>query len=278
MEGIQLSLFDFSEADRQEREEARTRAEVFEDYDGFTEKFKPKKTTDDCYTPEPVYEAVMAFVGTLVDMTGREVVRPFWPGGDYQKYPYPENCIVIDNPPFSIYAQIVRWYLSRGIDFFLFGPQLTLFVRNADVTYFIANTQITYENGAVVNTSFVTNLTPGYRIWLCPELKAAVDACAPAPKLIAKNTYPDTVVTSAILGKIIARGVELKIPSSECQYVGTLDALQRAGKSLYGGGYLLSRRAAAERAAAERAAAEARLGTQIQLSQSEQAIVERLSR
>lgn len=144
--------------------------------------------------------------------------------------------IVIDNPPFSIYAQIVRWYLSRGIDFFLFGPQLTLFVRNADVTYFIANTQITYENGAVVNTSFVTNLTPGYRIWLCPELKAAVDACAPPPKLIAKNTYPDTVVTSAILGKIIARGVELKIPSSECQYVGNLDALAREGKSLFGGG------------------------------------------
>ena len=28
------------------------------DYDGFVEKFKPKKTTDDCYTPETVYNAI----------------------------------------------------------------------------------------------------------------------------------------------------------------------------------------------------------------------------
>lgn len=28
------------------------------DYDGFVEKFKPKRTTDDCYTPPAVYEAV----------------------------------------------------------------------------------------------------------------------------------------------------------------------------------------------------------------------------
>ena len=31
-----------------------------ENYDAFTEKFKTKLTTDDCYTPEPVYEAVAA--------------------------------------------------------------------------------------------------------------------------------------------------------------------------------------------------------------------------
>lgn len=31
---------------------------LFEDYDGFVEKFKPKKTTDDCYTPPDVYDCV----------------------------------------------------------------------------------------------------------------------------------------------------------------------------------------------------------------------------
>ena len=35
-----------------------TREEKFNDYAGFVEKFKPKKTTDDCYTPPAVYEAV----------------------------------------------------------------------------------------------------------------------------------------------------------------------------------------------------------------------------
>ena len=34
------------------------RLEKFNDYEGFVEKFKPKKTTDDCYTPPAVYEAV----------------------------------------------------------------------------------------------------------------------------------------------------------------------------------------------------------------------------
>ncbi len=37
---------------------AVSRKTAFEDYEGFVEKFKPKKTTDDCYTPEPVYEAI----------------------------------------------------------------------------------------------------------------------------------------------------------------------------------------------------------------------------
>ena len=35
---------------------------TFEDYDGFVEKFKPKKTTDDCYTPPEVYEVVASWV------------------------------------------------------------------------------------------------------------------------------------------------------------------------------------------------------------------------
>ena len=236
MEGKQLTLFNFAESDRQEHERARSRAETTADYEAFTEKFKPKKTTDDCYTPEAVYAAVLDFVRTLPGTAGREIVRPFWPGADYQQFPYPERCIVVDNPPFSIYAQIVRWYLSRGIDFFLFSPSLTTFVRGADVTYFITNASITYENGAVVNTSFVSNLVPGVRIWLSPDLRAASTPAPRPPKIVPKNTYPDTVVTSAILGKIIDRGVELKIRTEECQWIRNLDSLSRAGKSLWGGG------------------------------------------
>lgn len=32
--------------------------DVNEDYKAFVDKFKPKKTTDDCYTPANIYEAV----------------------------------------------------------------------------------------------------------------------------------------------------------------------------------------------------------------------------
>ena len=36
-----------------------SRQETFNDYDGFVEKFKPKKTTDDCYTPKEVYDVIL---------------------------------------------------------------------------------------------------------------------------------------------------------------------------------------------------------------------------
>ena len=41
---------------------------LFDDYEGFVEKFKPKKTTDDCYTPPEVYNEVMAWVRENCDM------------------------------------------------------------------------------------------------------------------------------------------------------------------------------------------------------------------
>lgn len=50
-------------------------------------------------------------------MGGRPIVRPFYPGGDYINFDYPADCVVIDNPPFSILAQIVAFYAKRGIDY-----------------------------------------------------------------------------------------------------------------------------------------------------------------
>lgn len=38
------------------------RLEKLNDYDAFVEKFKPKKTTDDCYTPDAVYDTVLKWV------------------------------------------------------------------------------------------------------------------------------------------------------------------------------------------------------------------------
>ena len=80
--------------------------EIFNDYDGFVEKFKPKKTTDDCYTPPAVYDAVLQYVREKYNIDDDvPIVRPFYPGGDYENYDYPEGCVVVDNPPFSIFAK-----------------------------------------------------------------------------------------------------------------------------------------------------------------------------
>ena len=106
---------------RREFEERMERGEISEEdeeYQEFLEKFKLKKTTDDCYTPAPVYDAVARYVEETYGISRDKFVRPFYPGGDYVNESYPEGCVVVDNPPFSIMAEILRFYDSKGIKFF----------------------------------------------------------------------------------------------------------------------------------------------------------------
>lgn len=77
-------------------------------YEEFVEKFKPKLTTDDCATPEPVYDAVLGWVVKEYGIDPKSVLRPFWPGLDYQQQEYPDGCVVVDNPPFSILSKWLR--------------------------------------------------------------------------------------------------------------------------------------------------------------------------
>lgn len=129
-----------------------------ETYEEFVEKFKPKKTTDDCYTPEIVYNAVADWVENEYGLNACDFVRPFYPGGDFEKFDY-KNKIVVDNPPFSILAKIIDFYLANNVKFFLFAPVLTLFnYGTRNVTLIPIDVSIIYENGARVNTSFITNL------------------------------------------------------------------------------------------------------------------------
>ena len=39
-----------------------TLGEINPEYKTFVDKFKPKKTTDDCYTPENIYSVVLEWV------------------------------------------------------------------------------------------------------------------------------------------------------------------------------------------------------------------------
>lgn len=238
-----------------------------EGYGDFVDKFKQKLTTDDCYTPPEVYDIVRDFVNEKVaTLAGRKIIRPFFPGGNYEDLSqYPRGCVVLDNPPFSIYSKIVRFYLDNGIDFFLFGPSLTLLVANADVCFVVANIPVVYENGAVVSTGFVTNMVPGLRIWVECTMREKVIEAQKSSNEQEKYNLPENVVTSARLGKICARNVELKIDAKDCKYVHDLDGMKEIGKGLYGGGFLLNSAAAA-------AAAEKEANT-IVLSDRERAII-----
>ena len=250
-----------------------------EGYDEFVDKFKPKLTTDDCYTPAPVYDAVVDWVDkTLGPIDRDKIVRPFYPGGDYQNADYPEGCIILDNPPFSIYTEIVRFYLERDIHFFLFGPHLTLKVKDADVTYVLCGQGVTYENGAVVNTSFVTNLPQlaEYRITIPVALYRAVRAADEENTRkaeLSRYRRPLELWTLPVLSKIAKGDDDYNIRKSDVFEIQNIDCLKEQGKSLYGGGFLFSSAAAREAAAREAAAREAAALT---LSDRERDIVARL--
>ena len=231
-----------------------------EKYDAFVDKFKPKLTTDDCYTPQNIYETIRDWAVEHYGLQGAPVVRPFYPGGDYEQETYPDGCVVIDNPPFSILSQICRFYTERGIRFFLFAPALTLFsIAAGTCNYLPMSCRITYENGADVRTSFVTNLG-NWKIETVPELWALVDAVNAqntndGAAELPGYTYPDCVMTPIRIAPT-SRWMALRIPASDASFARALDAQREQGKSIYGASFLLSEKAAAEKAAAEKAAAE----------------------
>lgn len=225
-----------------------TFSEISDDYKKFVDKFKPKKTTDDCYTPPNIYEAVKNWVCAEYNIRGGQIVRPFYPGGDYEREEYAPDAVVLDNPPFSIITPIVDFYLENGIKFFLFAPHLTNFtIGKTKVCHVIENVKIAYENGAVVNTSFVTNLDPRL-VLASPELfnavKEANDANTKEANPLPKYEYPENVIMAATLGKIIAAGVGFEIRREEAVHIRKLDSQRAHNKALYGSGFLISDQAA----------------------------------
>ena len=241
----------------------------FLDYDGFVEKFKPKRTTDDCMTPPEVYEAVADYASRRFGVAHGSMVRPFWPGGDYAAFEYSERCVVVDNPPFSILARIVDDYVAWGVPFLLFAPSLTclgLMSRHLGKVHVLAcAANVVYENGALVRTSFLTSFCPEVAAESCPELSCLVceasdraeerrrsEACKPKAAM-PRYEYPPEVLTAAKLVWMADKGQAFSVDAGDCAFVRTLDDMKAAGKSgIFGGGLLLSERAAAERAAAER--------------------------
>ena len=262
-----------------------TLADVDPHYQLFVDKFKPKKTTDDCYTPSNIYEVVLDWVVNEYGIDRENVVRPFWPNGDYMTYDYPDGCTVVDNPPFSIIAEIVNNYNAAGIKYFLFAPYLTNFTAREKTSHIITGTNITYENGADVPTAFLTNLD-SYLLRSCPDLAKQIEETnkaniARVRKQVPKYKYPHYVITAADLGYLAKWGVDLRIKAKDCFFIRALDSQKAHGKSIFGAGFLLSEKAAAEKAAAEKAAAEKAAAEKAaakewQLSENEKRIIESL--
>ena len=271
--------------ERQEKDGAE-RQEGNDEYNDFLDKFETKKTTDDCYTPDNIYNAVADYVADRYKIDRSVFIRPFYPGGDYQNEKYPKGCAVVDNPPFSIMAEIIRFYQEKGIRFFLFAPSLACFnyIIHDGVTVVGEYSSVTYENGANVKTSFLTNME-GHEIAafsdvrLFEAIEKANDENEAAMRVsLPKYEYPDEVITSAKMGWLCQYGQAITIRRDESKLIRALDAQKEQDKAIFGCGLLLSTQKTAERAAAERAAAERAAATKWQLSEREKKIVQSLGK
>ena len=282
---FEMTDFGFDEAgggwfDRDEKD-GTARQDGNDEYNAFLDKFEAKKTTDDCYTPDNVYDAVADWVAKRYNVNRSAFIRPFYPGGDYQNAKYPKGCAVVDNPPFSIMSEIVRFYQENGIRFFLFAPSLACFnyIIHDGVTIVGEYSGITYENGANVKTSFLTNMEGSEvaafsDVALFEAIEKANDENEAAMHVnLPKYEYPDEVITSAKMGWLCQYGQALTIRRNESKLIRALDAQKEQDKAIYGCGLLLSTQKTAERAAAERAAA-----TKWTLSDREREIVRSLGK
>lgn len=270
---LDLSAFDFDwdvpdadeteltnedrEQEFRERMEHGELSDDDEEYQEFLKKFEAKKTTDDCYTPDNIYGAVRDWVTKKYKIGSAAIVRPFYPGGDYKSEKYPSGCVVIDNPPFSIISEICEWYTNKKINFFLFAPTLTLLgIMRGSANYVACGCGVVYENGASVNTSFVTNMG-GNKIVAAADLREILDDenkknLKKLHRELPKYSYPDEVLTATMLCYMAAHGVSLEISKRDVHFIRSLDAQKASGKALFGSGFLLSEKAAAEKAAAEK--------------------------
>ena len=148
--------------------------------------------------------------------------------------------------------------------------------------HIICDADITYENGAVVRTAFITSYG-GNVAQTAPKLRKAIERAmrqikSETKRELPKYTYPDHVLTAAMLQKYAHYGVEFAVKREDCTQIEKLDSQRPMGKRIFGGGLLLSEKAAAEKAAAEKAAAEKAAAHIWELSERERRIVASLGK
>ena len=253
---------------------------VFHDYESYIAKFQNKeKTTDDTYTPQDIYEAVSDYVRSIYPMEGKEILRPFYPGGDYEHAEYPEDGVVIDNPPFSMFSKICKFYSERRIPFFLFGPGLTIFSCLKYCSVVVVATSIEFSNGAKVKCNFATNLIGDTLVTISPELSEAIAACPSQNQKVnlPKYKYPKELLSASDLQTMAKGTLPFSVNRNEAVIVSNLDNHPKKG-GLFGNHLLISEAAAVKAAAVKAAAAKAAAAKAIPvtLSDREQAIVDNL--
>lgn len=94
-------------------------------------------------------------------LSGYTAIEPFYNGDDYTAIDY-TNKVVVDEPPFNQIMDILNYYRTNGVYFFLYIPAL------CDITELTRHKRTLIDTGATLIkqndvttfTSFITNLEP----------------------------------------------------------------------------------------------------------------------
>lgn len=118
------------------------------------------------------------------------------------------------------------------------------------MNHIFCGSSITYENGAKVMTSFVTNLGDSETVLrTAPSLHESLNRAVKEyeslivkkiVKKVPKYEYPNHVISSALACNLSKWGVDFDLKRSECVHISALDSQKQCGKTIYGGGLLLS--------------------------------------
>lgn len=208
-----------------------------ETYEEFIERATKthEKSSDDCYTPAYIYDLISDYVVEKYQQDPQVFVRPFYPGGDYEKFNYAEDCVVVDNPPFSIFSKIIRFYHAHNVKYFLFAPALTILGSTPellnDKTIILQKEHIIYANGAKVATAFVTNLDDDYAIRSDIDLGNRIEESQEHYKKKKSATpIPENWYKSADIIKEARAGRELKFKKGEWELINK----NPEGKAIFG--------------------------------------------
>ena len=183
---------------------------------------------DEYYTPEPIMEIIDKYVEEKYGYNRKDFIKPFFPGGDYEKEDY-TGKIVVDNPPFSILSKIVDYYIKNDIKFFLFAQSTTVNVACKDkgVSIITIVRNIVYKNGAEISTCFITNIPEKAYIVYDRELNEKIKEIHPYKSFT--RTIPDFINASIIRADKITEPIYL----DDYEFVAYYD-----GHKILGGGYM----------------------------------------
>lgn len=172
---------------------------------------------DELYTPPELYKLVKNRALELFpEYTDSDVVRPFYPGGDFENFNYPDHCIVIDNPPFSIVSYIQNIYNYRNIKYVLFNDARFLRKSQTVGCVLLHSAGIKYINCTkkCVCLGLVTNLFDGlYLDGILYNNIRKLDCCVDNRGVGPMKEDHTFVYNTTLLEKYVIPGVSYMIES-----------------------------------------------------------------